>query len=107
MKDNGDVQVTFLWTGGGGGITYTVTAYQRANVRSQPNTTGKILSYVSAGNNYPARCWVRGETITDNGITNDIWIKLSLNAGGFGYGYVSAVYLKGDKRANLPASASC
>jgi hypothetical protein len=102
MTDNGSVEVTFLWTGQ---ASYTVVAYQRANVRNTPHLSGKVVSYVVAGESYSATCWTTGDKITDNGITNDVWIKLPLKAGGVGY--VSAIYLKGDKHANLPSGASC
>ena len=85
---------------GHGDAGATVVAYQRANVREQPNTQARIVSYVVAGGSYPATGWVRGETVRDNGIINDIWIRLSLHQGG--QGYVSAVYLKGDEYAGLP-----
>jgi len=102
MTDNGFIEVAFLWTGH---TSYTVVAYQRANVRNAPHLSGRVVSYVVAGESYPATCWTTGDTIKDNGITNNFWIKLPLKAGGLGY--VSAVYLKGDKHANLPLSASC
>ncbi len=106
MADNGYVHVTFLWTAEEDDLgAYTVCAHQRANVRRTPRTTGRILSYVAAGECYPAFGWTHGQTITDNGVTNDVWVKLPLRAGGFGY--VSAIYLKGDEYANLPESASC
>jgi hypothetical protein len=104
MTDNGFVEVTFLWTGSGQS-PYTVVAYQHANVRDTPHVSGNVLSHIEAGESYPAVCWTAGESITENDVTNDVWIKLPLNAGGFGY--VSAVYLKGNEHAGLPADASC
>jgi hypothetical protein len=102
MTDNGLIEVTFLWTGQ---TPYRVIAYQHANVRNTPHLSGQVVSYVEDGESYRATCWTTGDQVTDNGITNDVWIRLLLNAGGFGY--VSAVYLKGDKYANLPSKASC
>jgi hypothetical protein len=86
---------------------YTVTAYQRANVRRGPRLSEPIVSFVVANESYGANCWTNRDTTTihDNGVTNDIWIQLPLNAGGVGY--VSAVYLRGDERANLPRGAAC
>ena len=84
---------------------HTVVAWHRANVRQTPRLSGKIVSHVAAGNSYPASCWTKGDTVTAEGYTRDIWIKLPLKVGGFGY--VTAIYLKGDKYANLPASESC
>ena len=89
----------------GGPVGGSVCAYQRANVRRSPTTDAEILSYVVAGECYPARCWTHGQTITDNGVTNDVWVQLQLRAGSVGY--VSAVYLKGDERGDLPKSAQC
>jgi len=84
---------------------YTVVAWHSANVRDAPSSRSKLVSYVEADNSYPASCWTRGETVNAESRTNDIWIKLPLKAGGFGY--VTAIYLKGDEYANLPRSASC
>lgn len=84
---------------------HTVTAYQGANVRDIPYVRGQKVSYVVAGDSYPAACWTTGQSITDHGITNNVWIRLLLRSGGIGY--VGAVYLKGDKYANLPSSARC
>lgn len=93
------------FTGGSQPGAYEVVAWQHANVRDAPSSSGKIVSYVEAGNSYPASCWIRGQTVNAEGRTNDIWIMLPLRAGGFGY--VSAIYLKGDKYADLPSGASC
>lgn len=96
-------QLAALLRTGGGPVRHRVCAYQRANVRSRPTTNAQILSYVVAGECYPANCWTHGQTITDNGVTNDIWVQLPLRAGGVGY--VSAVYLNGDEHGGLPESA--
>lgn len=97
---NGDsnqfyVQVTFLLTD-----LDTVMAYQKANIRDSPHLSGTIVSYVEAGQSYPGLCWEKGDPITKDGITTDVWIKLR-------FGYVSAAYLKGDKHANLTSKSSC
>jgi len=52
-----------------------------------------------------AYCWRHGQSITDAGITNDIWVKGSLEDGG--RRYMSAVYLVGDERGGLPVEAVC
>lgn len=86
-------------TPGEGGGYWLVTAWARANVRDAPWLSGEIVSYVVAGGNYSGICWVRGQEITAEGITNDVWVKLRLDSGGVGY--VSAIYLKGDERGNV------
>jgi hypothetical protein len=83
---------------------YTVTAWHDANVRSTPYTKpDNIVSGVVAGESYPADCWTSGQLVDDQGYRNDVWIRLPLRAGGVGY--VCAIYLKGDKFANIPEGA--
>nr|BFD87607.1 hypothetical protein StreXyl84_70080 [Streptomyces sp. Xyl84] len=79
---------------------YAVVPYENVNVRKLPSKNGAYLATLTAGRTYTAYCWTRGDTVTDHGITNDIWI-------GFADGYSSAVYFKGDEYANLPVSARC
>ncbi|MFD5098264.1 peptidoglycan DD-metalloendopeptidase family protein [Streptomyces albidochromogenes] len=76
----------------GGG--QAVTAWADANVRSCASTTCAAVSRVYAGNSYPAHCWITGQQVTAEGVTNDKWVRLPLAAGGAGY--VSGIYLKGD-----------
>ncbi|MFJ2610499.1 hypothetical protein ACIO13_36940 [Streptomyces sp. NPDC087425] len=80
---------------------YSVTAYETVNIRSKPNTSSRAFDKILAGQTRnDALCWTHGETVRDHGYTNDIWI-------GFTEGWASAVYLKGDAYAGLPASAQC
>ncbi|MER5410781.1 SH3 domain-containing protein [Streptomyces sp. NPDC002769] len=80
--------------------SYTVVPYENVNVRQLPTKDSAYLATLTAGRSYQAYCWTHGQTVTDHGYTNDIWI-------GFADGYSSAVYFKGDQYANLPASAEC
>lgn len=80
---------------------YSVTAYETANIRSEPDTSSRVVGTILAGQTrHDALCWRHGETIHDNGYTNDVWI-------GFTDGWASAVYLRGDTYAGLPADAMC
>ncbi|GAP45990.1 SH3 domain-containing protein [Streptomyces azureus] len=79
---------------------YAVVPYETVNLRYRPGTSYGILATVPAGQPLDAYCWTRGERITDNGYSNDVWVKLL-------DGYVSAVYLKGNAYGDLPASARC
>ncbi|MEU8728250.1 MULTISPECIES: SH3 domain-containing protein [Streptomyces] len=79
---------------------YAVEPYETVNVRSGPARSYDKVGSVAAGQPRGAYCWTRGETISDHGYTNDVWVKLV-------EGYVSAVYLKGDAYGDLPASATC
>jgi uncharacterized protein YraI len=80
--------------------SYTVVPYENVNVRQLPTKDSAYLTTLTAGRSYTAYCWTHGQTITDHGYTNDIWI-------GFADGFSSAVYFKGDQYANLPATAQC
>ncbi|MEU6912532.1 SH3 domain-containing protein [Streptomyces olindensis] len=79
---------------------YAVVPYENVNVRRGPGTSYGIITTAPAGQPLGAYCWTRGERITDNGYSNDVWVKLL-------EGYVSAVYLKGNEYGDLPASARC
>ncbi|WP_250402682.1 SH3 domain-containing protein [Streptomyces cellostaticus] len=80
--------------------SYTVVPYTNVNVRKLPTAHSAYLTTLTAGRSYRAYCWTHGQTVTDNGYTNDVWI-------GFADGYSSAVYFEGDAYAGLPASARC
>lgn len=82
------------------GLPYGVTPYENANVRSGPSTSYGITGHVTAGEPRGASCYAHGQSVTDNGYTNDVWVRLA-------EGFVSAVYLKGDQYGGLPASAIC
>ncbi|WP_158679303.1 SH3 domain-containing protein [Streptomyces sp. Tu 6176] len=80
---------------------YSVTAYETVNIRSKPNTSSRAFDQIQAGETRTdALCWTHGETVRDHGYTNDVWI-------GFTEGWASAVYLKGNEYAGLPAGAKC
>ncbi|MES4889453.1 SH3 domain-containing protein [Streptomyces sp. NPDC096012] len=80
---------------------YSVTAYETVNIRSAPNTSSRAFDKIRAGETRSdALCWTHGETVRDHGYTNDVWI-------GFTEGWASAVYLKGNEYAGLPADAKC
>ncbi|WP_458248350.1 SH3 domain-containing protein [Streptomyces sp. MAI_2237] len=85
---------------------YTVAPYTALNLRSGPGTGYRSMSTLQPGHTYTAYCWVYGETVVDNGYRNNIWIY-TFGGTDIGYGYASAVYLRGDERAGLPASAQC
>ncbi|MEU1852466.1 SH3 domain-containing protein [Streptomyces sp. NPDC019990] len=79
---------------------YAVVPYETVNVRTGPARAFPAVGTVPANQPRGAYCWERGGTVSDYGITNNVWVKLA-------EGYVSAVYLMGDEYGGLPASASC
>lgn len=98
MTGNDWVDVTFQPSGGS---ATTVSAWTDANVRSCATTACAVVSRVYAGNSYPATCYVTGQPVTAEGVTNDKWVRLPLAAGGVGY--VSGIYLTGDATGGVHA----
>ncbi len=85
---------------------YTVTPWVSSNIRECQGTSCDVVGRTTANQELPAYCWTHGQTITDYGITNDIWVAVGFGASGRRH-YVSAVYLSGDERGNLPADLTC
>jgi hypothetical protein len=83
----------------------TVTAWHDVNIRTCSSTSCPTSGKILAGNGSLAYCWVYGQTITDFGITNDVWIQVDRKPGV--KLFASAVYFVGDKYANLPVKANC
>ncbi|MFD7655110.1 hypothetical protein ACFV4N_14140 [Actinosynnema sp. NPDC059797] len=99
-----------LLVGGGAasaGALYTVTAWHDVNIRTCPSTAcGKAGSLV-AGQQRKVECWVRGESVTDAGITNDVWLQVDDADENGPDLWSSAVYFVGDEYAGLPSDARC
>jgi hypothetical protein len=68
-------------------------------------TTCPLAGVRKAGATFQGHCWKHGEQITAYGITNDIWVVVSLQDG-FPL-FVSALFLAGDKYGNMPATVEC
>jgi hypothetical protein len=85
--------------------TYYVRPYENVNNRTCPYTSCAVRAVLRANVTYIANCWVRGQTIRDNGYVNDIWIQIRYTD--YSVGYSSAIYFRGDARANLPPTATC
>ena len=86
---------------------YSATAWHDVNVRHCPSTscTQAPGSPVLAGWTVGVYCWVHGETVTDFGYTNDVWLNIGRQDGGTQWS--SAIYFAGDDYANLPKEAQC
>ncbi|GAA0978545.1 hypothetical protein GCM10009551_016970 [Nocardiopsis tropica] len=74
-------------------------------VRSQPRNTSTQISHVVGPNYYNAECWGHYQWIDYRGYRSDVWVRLRLNSGGIGW--VTAIALSGDYKANLPVGARC
>ncbi|MBW4720249.1 hypothetical protein [Saccharothrix obliqua] len=84
---------------------YQVSTWHYVNIRSCEATSCDVVGYLPAGATTTAWCWTFGETITDAGITNNIWLLLNRQDGA--RWMASAVYFTGDQFANLPFEANC
>ncbi|ROP39089.1 hypothetical protein [Saccharothrix texasensis] len=91
----------------GGPPQYSATAWHDVNVRHCPSTscTQAPGSPVLAGWTVGVYCWVHGESVTDFGYTNDVWLNIGRQDGGTQWS--SAIYFAGDEYANLPQDARC
>ncbi|MEU2961134.1 SH3 domain-containing protein [Streptomyces albidoflavus] len=77
-----------------------VVAWTHGKVHAGPALRERVVSHVNNGYSYTGLCWLEGDLVNDKGISNRNWVRLQLNSGGIGY--VSAVYLKGNDRGNVP-----
>ncbi|MEV5809729.1 SH3 domain-containing protein [Streptomyces sp. NPDC005047] len=73
-----------------------VTTYEAVNQRDYPDSKSAWQGTYPANHTVLGLCWTWGETITDNGITNDVWVATGRHSNGRYTAWISAVYLKGD-----------
>ena len=86
---------------------HTAKTWHDVNVRHCPSTscTQAPGSPIPAGWEVGVYCWVHGESVTDFGYTNDVWLNVGRQDGGTQWS--SAIYFVGDEYANLPKDAQC
>lgn len=82
-----------------------VTTWADAEVRTCEALSCPVDHVIPAGVSTIGICWTRGQTVYDHGIYNNIWIMVSMNSGG--RYLASAIYFKGNERANLPYENDC
>lgn len=54
-----------------------VVGSQGVNVRKEPKPSAGLVRNMASGTTVTPEGWVRGESVTFNGVTSDIWYKLS------------------------------
>ncbi|GAA1265522.1 hypothetical protein [Saccharothrix xinjiangensis] len=93
--------------GASGPAQYSARAWHDVKVRHCPSTacTQAPGSPILAGWTVGAYCWVHGESVTDFGYTNDVWLNVGRQDGGTQWS--SAIYFAGDEYAGLPRDARC
>ncbi|MFI9008865.1 hypothetical protein ACIGNX_16730 [Actinosynnema sp. NPDC053489] len=86
---------------------YQATTWHDVNVRTCPSTAclpaagGPIPEGTTVG----VHCWAHGQSVTDFGYTNDVWLNVGRQDGGTQWS--SAIYFVGDALAGLPKTAEC
>ncbi|MEU3247580.1 MULTISPECIES: hypothetical protein [unclassified Streptomyces] len=85
---------------------YTVTARTDTYVHAGPSGSSPRRGLLRAGHAYAADCWLMGEAVTADGRTSAVWVHV-LGDRDTAAGFVDVVFLLGDDRAGLPASAGC
>ncbi|GAA1265731.1 hypothetical protein GCM10009634_06320 [Saccharothrix xinjiangensis] len=96
------------WSGSAtAGALHTVTAWHDVNIRTCPSTACGTAGALVAGQQRKVECWVRGEPVTDAGITNDVWLQVEDADENGPALWSSAVYFVGDEYAGLSADARC
>lgn len=88
-----------------GGPYPSVTTWAEVNVRTCEATSCPIAWTLPPETTTIGLCWTRGETVHAYGIYNNIWIKVSAMDGG--RYMASAIFFKGNERANLPYENDC
>ncbi|MDT7788261.1 MAG: hypothetical protein QOF58_6680 [Pseudonocardiales bacterium] len=83
----------------------SVTTWADAEVRTCEALSCPVDHVIPAGVTTIGICWTRGQTVYDHGIYNNIWIMVSMNSGG--RYLASAIYFRGNERANLPYENDC
>ncbi|WIY02895.1 hypothetical protein QRX60_03185 [Amycolatopsis mongoliensis] len=87
MSDNGNVNVTYLWTGTG--PTGTVkTAGDPMNVRASASTSAAVKGLAANYARVNIECYVQGDSVTGTFGTSTIWDRIGPN------NYVSDTYLQ-------------
>lgn len=60
----------------------TVTSSGGANVRTAPTTSGSIITTYSANQQFQVMGYVSGQSVTEDGVTSNLWWQLSLTQSG-------------------------
>jgi hypothetical protein len=98
MSDNGNVNVTYLWTGSGP-TGVVSTAGDPMNVRASASTTAAVKGLAANYAKVNIECYVEGDTVTGKFGTSNIWDRI-----GPGH-YVSDTYLQ--TGSDLPVAPHC
>ncbi|MEU7787007.1 hypothetical protein [Amycolatopsis sp. NPDC049159] len=98
MSDNGNVNVTYLWTGSGP-TGVVSTAGDPMNVRASASTSAAIKGLAANYAKVTIECYVEGDTVTGKFGTSNIWDRI-----GPGH-YVSDTYLQ--TGSDLPVAPKC
>ncbi|WP_460442290.1 hypothetical protein [Amycolatopsis stemonae] len=98
MSDNGNVNVTYLWTGSGP-TGVVSTAGDPMNVRASASTSAAVKGLAANYAKVNIECYVEGDTVTGKFGTGNIWDRIGPG------NYVSDTYLQ--TGSDLPVAPHC
>jgi hypothetical protein len=98
MSDNGNVNVTYLWTGSSP-TGVVSTAGDPMNVRASASTTAAVKGLAANYAKVNIECYVEGDTVTGKFGTGNIWDRIGPDH------YVSDTYLQ--TGSDLPVAPHC
>lgn len=84
---------------------HTVEAWHDVAIRDCEHLACNVTGMIKAGEKHIAYCWEFGQYVRDYGYSNNVWIMVSMMDGG--RYLVPAIYLKGDRFANIPVEDDC
>ncbi|MGV9299884.1 hypothetical protein [Amycolatopsis sp. NPDC003676] len=88
LGDNGNVKVTYLWTGSAAATGLVQTAGDPVNVRSGAHTSSSVKGLAANYAKVNIECYVNGDSVTGKFGTSKIWDRI-----GPGH-YISDTYVK-------------
>ncbi|WP_442874690.1 hypothetical protein [Amycolatopsis sp. NBC_00345] len=88
LGDNGNVKVTYLWTGTSAASGTVSTAGDPVNVRASATTSGAIKGLAANYAKVPIECYVNGDSVTGKLGTSTIWDRIGAG------NYISDTYVQ-------------
>ena len=88
LGDNGNVKVTYLWTGTSAASGTVSTAGDPVNVRASTTTSGAIKGLAANYAKVPIECYVNGDSVTGKLGTSTIWDRIGTGE------YISDTYVQ-------------
>ncbi|WIX77734.1 hypothetical protein QRX50_41085 [Amycolatopsis carbonis] len=99
LADNGNVKVTYLWTGSAAATGVVSTAGDPMNVRASASTTAAVKGLAANYAKVDIECYVNGSSVTGTFGTSTIWDRIGPD------NFISDAYVK--TGSDLPVAPLC